>query len=310
MEKKCIHSDNGTVWYWVHRHNAPNAPWIVFTHGLAANHTMFDRQIGHFSKTHSMITWDVPIHGESTPYKEFTFANAAKELNSILETEQIPRTVLVGMSMGGYVSQQFIDTYPEKVLAFVALDTTPFGQQYYSRTDLFWLCHAGAMTAGVPDKTMRRSFAKSNAESEEGRKLMQQMLAPLSKSEICLQLSLSGNALFAENHDINIPCPVIIIVGEKDRTGKVPHYSKAWAEATGYPLVWIPNAAHLSNVDNWQEVNRVIDDFISPLTETSDDIVAIETPPENEPKSPSLFGTFGALLGSFLKREKEQVKTE
>jgi pimeloyl-ACP methyl ester carboxylesterase len=270
MEKKCITSANGTVWYWLHRHSSPDAPWIVFTHGLSANHTMFDRQAGHFAQSYSFITWDVPLHGESTPYKHFSFANAAKELNTILETEHIAQTVLVGMSMGGYVCQQFIDTYPEKAQAFIAIDTTPFGLRYYSRTDLFWLCHAGMMTAYFPEKMMRRNFAKTNAASEEGRRLMLQMLAPLSKREICHQMSMAGSALFTENRDINLTCPVLIIVGKKDQTSKVQHYCKAWAQETGYPLVWIPDAAHLSNVDNWQAVNSAIDDFIKPLLETSE----------------------------------------
>ncbi|MCL1853353.1 MAG: alpha/beta hydrolase [Peptococcaceae bacterium] len=310
MEKKCITSENGAVWYWIDRHSNLNAPWIVFTHGLAANHTMFDRQLGHFAKTYSVITWDVPFHGESKPYKHFSFANAAKELNAILAAEDIPKTILVGMSMGGYVSQQFIDAYPEKVSAFIALDTTPFGLRYYSRSDLFWQCHAGAMSAGFPDKTLRRNFAKANALSEEGRRLMLQMLAPMSKSEICLQMSLSGNALYAENHDIDIPCPVLIIVGEKDRTGKVPQYCKTWSEATGYPLVWIPNAAHLSNVDNWQDVNRAIEAFITPLTYTKNAAASPEPVPSLKTKPLKLAGAFNTLFGSLLRREKEQLKAK
>ncbi|MCL1919111.1 MAG: alpha/beta hydrolase [Peptococcaceae bacterium] len=276
MEKKCVKSENGTVWYWLHRHNNPTAEWIVMTHGLSANHTMFDRQVGHFAKTHSVITWDVPLHGESTPYKQFSFVNAAKELNTILETEQVAKAVLVGMSMGGYVSQQFIEAYPEKTQAFIAVDTTPFGLQYYSRSDLFWLCHAGTMTAYYPEKTMRRHFVKANSISEEGRRLMLQMLAPLSKRDICYQMNMAGNALFAENHDIELTCPVLIIVGEKDQTAKVQQCCKDWAHKTGYPLVWIPNAAHLSNVDNWQEVNRAIDDFIGAQPDLTDCTAAPE----------------------------------
>jgi pimeloyl-ACP methyl ester carboxylesterase len=263
MEKKCIKSEHGTIWYWIYRSNNPNAKWIVFTHGLVADHTIFDRQVEHFTKAYSVITWDLPLHGESTPYKHFTYANAARELNAILETEKITRTVLVGMSLGGIVCQPFIETYPEKAQAFIALGTTPFGLQYYSRSDLFFLRHSGAMFACFPEKMLHSVSAKWNSMSEEGRSVMRKMLAPLSKKEICYLMGTAYSAFVAENHDIELACPVLIIFGANDRTGKVKQYNMAWADKPGYPIVIIPNAAHLCNVDNWQEVNQAIEEFIS-----------------------------------------------
>lgn len=59
-----------------------------------------------------------------------------------------------------------------------------------------------------------------------------------------------------------ISCPVLLIVGEKDRTGKVKSYNKEWAKRTGFPLVWIQNAAHNSNVDNPHMVNSSIMTFL------------------------------------------------
>lgn len=72
-----------------------------------------------------------------------------------------------------------------------------------------------------------------------------------------------GYAGFLEdNRDIHISCPVLIILGDQDKTGKVKQYCKAWSEATGYPLQTIKNAAHNANVDNWIEVNSAIEKFL------------------------------------------------
>lgn len=46
---------------------------------------------------------------------------------------------------------------------------------------------------------------------------------------------------------------------------RVKSYNKAWAKNTGFPLVWIPNAAHNSNVDNPDVVNSSIMDFVKNL---------------------------------------------
>ena len=63
--------------------------------------------------------------------------------------------------------------------------------------------------------------------------------------------------------------PDAFAVGEKDQTGKVKAYNRLWAQRTGFPLVWIPKAAHNANVDNPQAVNSAIKDFLLSLPERS-----------------------------------------
>lgn len=58
---------------------------------------MFQNQVSYFSKNYTVITWDVPFHGLSRPYSDFSYENTSKELNSILETENIQKVILVGM---------------------------------------------------------------------------------------------------------------------------------------------------------------------------------------------------------------------
>ena len=65
-----------------------------------------------------------------------------------------------------------------------------------------------------------------------------------------------------ENRNLNLKCPILILLGDKDKTGKVRQYCKAWAEKTGYPLHIIKNASHFSNGDNPQQVNSEIEQFI------------------------------------------------
>ena len=79
------------------------------------------------------------MHGLSKPYQKFTYQDTAEILHSILQKENIQKTFLVGMSMGGYPSQHFAALYPDMVKGFVALDTTPLGLKYYSKSDLWWV---------------------------------------------------------------------------------------------------------------------------------------------------------------------------
>ena len=106
MRHKTILAQGGTVHYWIIR-NENVSDCIVFTHGATADHTMFEKQIPYFSGNYTIILWDVPMHGLSRPYQQFSYRDTAEILHSILQKENIEKTFIVGMSMGGYPSQHF-----------------------------------------------------------------------------------------------------------------------------------------------------------------------------------------------------------
>lgn len=261
-EHKMVESVNGTTHYWISSNENKDAPCIVFTHGVTANHMMFERQLEFFSKDYTVITWDVPLHGLSRPYDDFSFENTAKELKSILDAEQIEKVVLVGMSLGGYPSQEFAVRYPEMVLGFVALDTTPYGLSYYSKFDRWCVRQVEPLAKLFPERTLRESMAKSVSTTDYSRGVMMEMLKPLSKTDIVRQMGIAYAGFLKENRDVHFDFPILILLGEFDKTGKVAAYSRAWSKKEGYPLHIIKNAAHFSNGDNPDAVNREIEEFV------------------------------------------------
>jgi pimeloyl-ACP methyl ester carboxylesterase len=274
MEHKQIAAQGGTVHYWIDR-GSVGSDCIVFTHGVTADHTMFEMQVDFFRGKYTVILWDIPLHGSSRPYQSFSYRDTADVLYAILREEKIAQAVLVGMSMGGYPCQHFASLHPEMVSGFVALDTTPLGLRYYSKSDLWWLRQVAPMARCFPAKTLRKSMARAVSRSEFSYRKMMDMLQPLSKAEIIEQMKIAYTYFPLENKDVTFPFPVLILVGEKDSTGKVKAYCKAWAEHTGYPLHLIQGAKHFSNGDNPEQVNREIEDFIHNLRRRENHNVAL-----------------------------------
>ncbi len=264
MTHKHITSENGTTHYWITK-NSGSSKCIVFTHGLTADHTMFEKQLEFFSSKYTVLTWDVPLHGLSRPYQDFSYKQTAIELKRILDMEKISKIVLVGMSMGGYPCQMFASMFPDSVEGFVALDTTPFGKAYYSKSDLWWLKKVKPMAQWFPDSMLRNSMAKSVSLTEYSYNTMLEMLKPLTKVQIIEQMDIAYGKFAQENKDIVLSVPVLILLGDKDKTGKVSQYCKQWSIKTGYPLHIIQNAAHFSNGDNPEQVNNEIEVFIQSL---------------------------------------------
>lgn len=261
MQHKKILAQGGIVHYWINK-NKNAADNIVFTHGVTADHTMFEKQAAFFSGKYNIIFWDVPMHGLSRPYKNFSYHDTAQILYNILQKENIKKVILVGMSMGGYPSQHFAAMYPGMVKGFVALGTTPLGLQYYTKADLWWLKQAVSIAKLFPADILRKSMAWQVSNTKYSYQKMISMLIPLSKAEIIKQMQAAYEYFPYENRNVKFTFPVLILAGDKDRTGKVKTYCRKWAEYTGYPLHFIKNARHFANGDNPEQVNLEIKLFI------------------------------------------------
>lgn len=90
VQHKQIAARGGTVHYWVDRREG--AECLVFTHGVTADHTMFEKQVERFAGRYTLILWDVPMHGLSRPYAGFSYRETAQILLSILDAEGIGQT--------------------------------------------------------------------------------------------------------------------------------------------------------------------------------------------------------------------------
>ena len=53
MEHKTIHGVGGEVHYWISRPKETSKGAIVFTHGVTADHTMFEKQVDFFEKEYT-----------------------------------------------------------------------------------------------------------------------------------------------------------------------------------------------------------------------------------------------------------------
>lgn len=91
---------------------------------------------------------------------------------------------------------------------------------------------------------------------------MLEMVSDYGKAELCHLMGIGYAGFLDDNKELQIHCPLLLLVGEKDNTGKVKQYNKEWSKRTGIEITWIPNAAHNSNVDNPNFVNYCIEEFL------------------------------------------------
>ena len=135
-----------------------------------------------------------------------------------------------------------------------------------------------------PFEWMKKAMAGQVSSTKRAYDNMIQMLSPYNKQELCHLMGLGYAGFLKDNCDLEIPCPVLLILGEKDKTGKVVQYNQAWTEQTGFPLKVISGAAHNANVDKPEEVNECILAFLTGVLNAHDGVCSpLSTIPEKSP---------------------------
>ena len=263
MDRRELKTPMGSIAYWVG--GVQSGPQLVFLPGLTADHRLFERQISHFQKSCRCLVWDAPAHGESRPFQlSFTLDDWARWLREILERESFDRPILVGQSMGGYLSQVFMELYPQVAVGFVSIDSAPLERSYITGWEIFFLKHTKLMYLSIPWNLLLSWGSTGTATSEYGQRLMRATMEGYRKREYC-ELAAHCFKMLADGaqsgRQYKITCPAVLICGEKDAAGSSRLYNKEWTKRTGLPLVWIPGAGHNSNTDDPQRVNAVIQEL-------------------------------------------------
>jgi len=262
MTEKIHSTPLGEIHYWVNNNPIEEAKTLVFLPGLAADHTLFVHQIEYFSAHYNVLVWDAPAHGKSRPFQlAFDLEDIARYLHEILTIENVEKAVLVGQSLGGYISQMYMELYPAEVSHFVSIDSAPLQRQYYQNWEIWMLKHTKTMYLSIPWKILMKWGAYGVSQTAEGRVNMKAMMTNYERIDYCNLVSF-GYLMLAkaveQNRPYNITCPVLLLCGDHDQAGSCKRYSNNWTEKTGFPLLVVPNAGHNSNIDNPEFVNKVL----------------------------------------------------
>lgn len=262
MKERIEINQNGEIHYWT---EGDHEDVIVFTHGAAADHDLFKHQVGYFSSQYKVIVWDAPLHGLSRPYKHFSLTNAALELSNILKMEEIEKAHFVGQSMGGYIIQELYKTEPQSVKSLSFIGSNPFGNQYLSSTDRWFIRNSSLFFKVYPYNTLIKEMAKGNSYSRDSFRYMMQTLKKLSKKEIIGILDTIYRDFLTRTEKLAIDCPLLITYGEFDKTGKVPSLCRQWAREQNISAIAIPKASHNANYDNPDAFNELLENFLKQI---------------------------------------------
>lgn len=229
---------------------------VVFTHGYASTSQAWRGQIDAVAQRYRMITWDMRGHGQTdSPERQEDYSEAAtvEDLAGLLRHLGIEQAVLVGHSLGGYMSLAFYLAHPEMVAALIPVDTGPGYRNPKSREG--WNETAYARAVRFEERGLDALGRSPEVEASRSHH----------KSAVGLAKAARGMLAQFDDRVITslgkVEIPTLLIVGEND----TPFLNGMDYMAQNMPRsrkVVIPNAGHAANIDQPELFNQTVVSFL------------------------------------------------
>jgi len=243
-----------------------SGPPVVLLHGYPFNRTMWRDQVDELKRHHRVIVPDLRGHGETavTP-GVVTMRDMAKDVAALLQSLEVSRPVLGGLSMGGYVALAFCRLLPLEARSLVLADTRAQADTEEGKRNRE-LQAEKALSEGmeaIADGLLPKLLTPETISQRPDvvKRLRDMMVATAPEGAAA---ALRGMAQRPDRIPFlsNIIAPTLIVVGSEDALTPVADAELMRREIGGSRLKIIEGAGHVSNLENPEEFNRVLVEFL------------------------------------------------
>ncbi len=111
-------------------HKAGNGLPVILLHGFGEDSSIWNKCAEVLEKKCLLIYPDLPGSGRSGVYlqekNEVSIDDYAEIIYALLVSEKIDKCIMLGHSMGGYITLAFAKKYPERLMGFGLINSTAF----------------------------------------------------------------------------------------------------------------------------------------------------------------------------------------
>lgn len=245
------------------------APIVVLGHSLACSQVMWWPQLDLLERHFQVLRYDTRGHGHSeAPTGPYTLDQLVDDAIAMLDALKLDRVHWVGLSMGGMIGQGLALGHPGRLCSLVLADTAA---EIPAEAQPVWQERIDAAINGgmqaVAESTLKRWFTPNYLKQHkvEMDRIRQQILAtPVAGYVGCSEAIRRLNYL--QRLDA-IEAKTLIMVGADDPGTPVAASEAMHAQIRNSQMVVIPQAAHLSNIEQAHIFNDHLIAFLAPEPE-------------------------------------------
>ena len=245
-----------------------SGPALVFVHGFGEDSRIWDALVSPFRRSHQVVCIDLPGAGQSPAITGLSVEGMAMAVKAVVDAMQLSQFVLIGHSMGGYVSLAYAEKWPESLLALCLFHSQPYADSEEKK--------AGRL------KSM--DFVRANGTAPYVNQLVPALFAPAftrEHPEVIQQLITQASAYPAEGiinaldamrgrpdrSEVlrNAKYPVLFLIGMED--GAIP--ADASRQQTTLPPVasihYLEGVGHMGMVEATEETQGILAGFLKEI---------------------------------------------
>lgn len=256
-------------------HSRGDGPPVVFVHGMIMSTSMWEPQMNGLSDSFTTIAYDVRGHGytgrsDTNPYSIDLFA---ADLAALLDTLDVDRCVICGLSMGGTIAQTFAAHHPTKVDGLVLADTFPTGPMPLTlRLALANIRFLARLDRLVNYKTLNRwqlrvgnRLLPGITGDEEAIQRLIEVAPTIAHAEF-VKIADATARFSKSNIDLStVSAPTLILHGEYLPTANEETTERLVSQLsnTDVTVRVVPESGHASNLDNPEFFTAALREFLS-----------------------------------------------
>jgi pimeloyl-ACP methyl ester carboxylesterase len=241
---------------------------LVLIPGFASGAWLWHWQVSELARSFKVLTFDPRgIASSDNATAPLTIESLAADTAALLDALEIDHAHLLGTSFGGFIAQEFALAFPERVGKLV-LACTSFGGVSHVPPAMEVLA-AFASTKGLNSEERARenlltAFSSEFIENHSDRtdEFCRMRAENFVSEEVYLQQLNAAFAFDASVRVKNITVPTLILTGDKDIVVPPQNSYNLAAAIPGSELKTIAGGSHMFFVEQADEFNRTVTEFL------------------------------------------------
>lgn len=239
-------------------------PAIVFLHGFMESARIWRSFSEKLSAKFKVIRINLPGHGKSSVQGDIhSMELMAEAVKSVLDAEKISKAMLVGHSMGGYVSLAFAELHPSMLAGLVMFNSICYADTKEKKADRERAMKAADahkmkyITSVIPNLFYERSGVKAS------KRIFKMVKIASKQPKEGILAALVGMRDRKDRSDIlkSATFPVMILAGHDDLLIPLEKTKEMAALNPKAQLVVLDECAHLAFIEQKKESFKAVQTF-------------------------------------------------
>ncbi|MEO6604219.1 MAG: alpha/beta fold hydrolase [Aeromicrobium sp.] len=247
----------------------PDAPTVVFGHGLLFSGHMFDAQVERLRPSYRCVTIDWRGQGKTPATNDgYDMDTLFHDAAAVIESLGVGPVHYVGLSMGGFVGMRLAARRPELLRSLTLLDTSAdpedlaMAKQDRLLAKIYRVVGIRPLAGKVQQLMFGPTFIAS-AESKPDIDRWKDGVSAVDRSGMVKSILGVVDRLPVSAELGKIALPTLIVVGEDDVATPVPRSEAIAAGIKGSVLKKVPNCGHSSTVEQPTVLADLIEEFLT-----------------------------------------------